>query len=123
MLLYLYINIYLTSTGPAVGLYDYRSYNSNRPGLGVTNIHKVAFQPSFKQMPISRFRVSAVSVSSDLYRPIGYQFRMRRAHGLFLSQPITTLENISYIFLAQAAWKTQVYIENYNLLQHNKLAL
>src|SRR6218665_2052240 len=43
--------------------------------------------------------------------------------GYFLSQPITTLENISYIFLAQSAWKTQVYMENYNLLQHNKLAL
>ena len=42
---------------------------------------------------------------------------------LFLSQPITTLENISYIFLAQAALKAQVYMENYNLLQHNKLAL
>jgi len=32
--------------------------------------------------------------------------------GLFLSQPITTLENISYIFLAQAELKTQVYMEN-----------
>src|SRR6218665_934295 len=40
-------------------------------------------------------------VSSDLYRPICYQFRMRHAHGLFLSQPIRTLENVSYISLAQ----------------------
>ena len=48
---------------------------------------------------------------------------MRHAHGLFLSQPITTLENVSYMFLAQAELKTQVYMENYNLLQHTKLAL
>src|SRR6218665_2395287 len=44
-------------------------------------------------------------VSSDLYRPICYQFRMRHAHGLFISQPIRTLENINYIFLAQSALK------------------
>ena len=50
-----------------------------------------------------RISVSAfqLPVSSDLYRPICYQFRMGCAHGLFLSQPITTLENISYILLAQ----------------------
>ena len=30
---------------------------------------------------------------------------MRHAHGLFLSQPITTLENVSYISLAQPELK------------------
>src|SRR6218665_1878158 len=52
----------------------------------------------------------------------GCSFRYRLT-GYFYPKPITTLENISYIFLAQAELKTQVYMENYNLLQHNKLAL
>jgi len=41
---------------------------------------------------------------------------MRRAHGLFLSQPITKLENISYIFLAQPELKKLRLISQTNCL-------
>src|SRR6218665_333294 len=61
----------------------------------------LCFQPISCQA-LSQFQLP---VSSDLYRPICYQFRMRHAYGLFLSQPITTLENVSYISLAQPELK------------------
>src|SRR6218665_65222 len=63
---------------------------------------------------ISRFKLSAsqLSISSDLYRPISYHFRMRRAHGLFLCQPITTLENISYIFFSSTSIEANYLLEN-----------
>ena len=41
---------------------------------------------------------------------------MRHAHGLFLSQPITTLENVSYISLAQPELKKLWIISQTNYL-------
>src|SRR6218665_904710 len=67
----------------------------------------------------THYKIIATPISKPFQR-CSFRYRLT---GYFLSQPIPTLENISYIFLAQADLKTQVYMENYNLLQHNKLAL
>src|SRR6218665_1766290 len=49
-----------------------------------------------------------------------YQFRMRHAHALFLSQPIRTLENVSYISLAQPELK-KLWINSQTNLSDNGL--
>ena len=45
-----------------------------------------------------------------------FSIRMHHAHGLFLSQPITTLENVSYISLAQPELKKLWIISQTNYL-------
>ena len=101
-----------------MSFYSDRQFQMHVLAVAVTGPSATDCQPN-RNKPFQRFSFRYRLTHTDRH----YQFRMRRAHGLFLSQPITTLDNISYIFLAQSALKTQVYMENYNLLQHNKLAL